>query len=132
MKLLLKEAFGYAMASACALVVDVTILGVLVRYFDWWYLAAATTSFMAGLIVAYVLSVKLVFKRRRLRDPRTEFAGFAAIGAAGLVLNAAIIFVAVKYFGVYYLVAKCLAAGFTFVCNFFSRRQLLFVQRSSA
>jgi putative flippase GtrA len=132
MKIILKEAFGYAAASACALVVDLTILGILVHYFAWWYLAAATTSFLSGLFVAYILSVKLVFKQRRLRDARTEFASFAAIGAAGLAVNAAVIFIAVKYFGVYYLVAKCIAAGFTFICNFVSRRQLLFVQHSSA
>jgi putative flippase GtrA len=132
MKALLKEAFGYTLASVCALAVDLTILGILVRFFNWGYLAAATTSFLSGLVVAYMLSVNLVFKQRRLRDTRTEFASFAAIGAAGLALNAAVIFLAVKYFGVYYLVAKCIAAGFTFICNFVSRRQLLFVQRSSA
>src|ERR1700681_4383523 len=49
------------------------LLWVLVHYFSWWYLAAATTSFLAGLIVAYALSVMLVFKRRRLKDPRLEF-----------------------------------------------------------
>jgi putative flippase GtrA len=46
-----------------------------------------------------------------------------------LAINAAVIFAAVKYFGVYYLVAKCVAAGFTFVFNFISRRQMLFVHR---
>jgi putative flippase GtrA len=132
MKLLLKEAFGYAVASACALLVDMTVLAILVHYFAWWYLAAATFSFVSGVFVAYALSVKLVFKQRRLRDRRTEFASFAAIGTIGLAVNAAVIYVAVKYFGLYYLVAKCVAAGFTFICNFFSRRQLLFVQRSPA
>jgi putative flippase GtrA len=132
MKVLLKEAFGYTVASACALLVDVTVLGVLVHYFAWWYLAAATASFLSGVFVAYALSVKLVFKQRRLRDRRTEFASFAAIGTVGLAVNAAVIFVCVKYFGLHYLVAKCIAAGFTFICNFISRRQFLFVQRSSA
>jgi putative flippase GtrA len=132
MKILLKEALGYAVASGCALVVDMAVLATLVHYFGWWYLAAATVSFLSGVLVAYALSVKLVFKQRRLRDRRTEFVSFVAIGTLGLALNAAVIFVAVKYFGLYYLVAKCVAAGFTFICNFISRRQLLFVQRSPA
>jgi putative flippase GtrA len=42
-----------------------------------------------------------------------------------------VIFVAVKYLGLHYLAAKCVAAGCTLVCNFISRRQILFVQRSS-
>jgi putative flippase GtrA len=130
MNIILKEGFGYLIASGCALVVDVAILFILVQYFSWGYLAAATASFSAGVSVAYALSVTLVFKQRRLADRRTEFLGFAAIGAAGLAINAAVIFFAVKYLGLHYLIAKCFAAGFTFVCNFVSRRQFLFVQRA--
>ncbi len=85
---------------------------------------------MSGLIVGYVLSIRMVFNYRRLKDQRIEFLSFAAIGSVGLGINAAVIFAAVKYFGIYYLVAKCVAAGFTFLFNFFARRQMLFVRRS--
>jgi putative flippase GtrA len=124
----IREALGYAVASACALVFDMALLWLLVRFGRVEYLLAATISFLAGTVVAYSLSVRLVFKQHRLDDRRTEFLGFAAIGTAGLGVNAAVIFIAVKYWGLYYLVAKCVAAGFTLVCNFISRRQLLFVQ----
>ena len=129
MKIVIQEALRYTAVSACALFVDITILFILVHYFSWWYLGAATASFLAGLLVGYALSVTLVFKYRRLRDQRLEFASFAAIGAVGVVINAAAISFAVKYLGLHYLVAKCGAAGFTFVWNFVARRQLLFVQR---
>jgi putative flippase GtrA len=131
MKLLIKEAFGYGVASACALVVDVSILAALVHDFAWGYLSAATTSFLGGMAVAYFLSVTLVFKQRRVRDRRTEFVTFAAIGGVGLALNAAVIFACVDYLGLHYLVAKCIAASLTFISNFILRRQLLFVRRSS-
>jgi len=132
MKLWFHEAFGYAAASACALLVDMAILFTLVRYFSWWYLAAASVSFTVGIFVAYVLSVTLVFKHRRLEDRRIEFATFAVIGAIGLALNAAVIFACVRYLGLNYLVAKCIAASVTFICNFLSRRHLLFMRRSAA
>lgn len=127
-----REILGYAAASGCALLVDIAILAVLVQYLRWWYLAAATASFLAGLFVAYAISVTFVFKRRRFEDRITEFGGFAAVGAVGLAVNAAVIFLAVKYFGINYLVAKGIAAGLTFICNFVSRRQLLFVERQIA
>jgi putative flippase GtrA len=130
MKIILKEGFGYLVASGCALVVDVAILWILVQYLSWPYLAAATTSFIAGVAVAYTFSVKLVFKQRRLADRRAEFLSFTALGGVGLAINAAMIFFAVKFLGLHYLIAKCIAAGFTFVCNFVSRRQFLFVQRA--
>ena len=132
MRLWIREAFGYMVVSACALIVDITILFILVHYFSWWYLGAATTSFLAGLTVAYALSVGLVFKYRRLKDRRLEFVSFAAIGAGGVAINAAAMFFGVEYLGLHYLIAKCGAAGITFVWNFVARRQLLFVQRRAA
>jgi len=124
----LKEAVGYAAASGCALVFDVTILWSLVHFFSWNYLVAATISFFSGTVVAYALSINLVFEQRRVKDRCAEFATFAAIGTASLAINAGVIFLAVRYLGLYFLVAKCVAAGFTFVCNFVTRRQFLFVQ----
>lgn len=131
MKRLLREAAGYAVASGCALAVDMTLLWVLVRFMSVGYLAAATASFLAGAVVAYRLSVKLAFKQHRLDNERAEFAGFIAIGMLGLAVNAAVIAVAVKYAGLHYLVAKGIAAGCTFTCNFIARRQILFVRYSA-
>jgi putative flippase GtrA len=127
----LTEALGYAAASGCALLCDVTLLWLFVHFLGWNALAAATLSFLAGTVVAYALSVRLVFQHRRLQDRRAEFASFAAIGTAGLAVNAAVIFVAVKYWGLYYLAAKGIAAGFTLVCNFITRRQLLFTRHAA-
>jgi len=131
MKTVIREAVGYGAASVCALAVDMAILTLLVHYGGWGYLAAATVSFTAGLVVAYAISVKFVFKHRRLDDSRAEFASFAALGTLGLCVNALIMSAAVRIGGLHYLLAKCIAAGFTFVCNFIARRQLLFVQRLS-
>lgn len=132
MKTLIKEALGYTAASGCALLVDVTILWSLVHYLSWDYMPAAATSFLIGAVVAYELSVRLAFTQHRLRDRRAELASFVAIGTLGLAVNAAVMFVAVRYAGLHYLIAKGVAAGFTFTCNFVARRQLLFVRYNSA
>jgi uncharacterized membrane protein len=131
MRTVIQEAVGYTAVSACALCADVTILYVLVHYFSWWYLAAATVSFLAGLLLGYTLSVTLVFKYRRLKDQRTEFASFAAIGFVGVAINAAAMALGVNRLRLHYLVAKCGAAGLTFLWNFAARRQFLFVRRRS-
>src|SRR5882672_9158132 len=85
MRTVIQEALKYAAVSACAFIVDITILFILVHYFSWPYLGAATASFSVGLLVGYALSVTLVFKYRRLNDQRLEFVSFAAIGAVGVV-----------------------------------------------
>jgi putative flippase GtrA len=128
---LVKEVLGYGAASVCALAVDMGILWILVRFFGWGVLAATTVSFLAGATVAYLVSLKLAFKQHRLRDRRAEFLTFVAIGTAGLAVNAIVMTAAVRYWGLHFLLAKCVAAGFTFVCNFIARRQILFVVHST-
>ncbi len=132
MKILVQEAVRYAAVSACAFIVDITVLFVLVHYLSWWYVAAATASFLVGLLFTYVLSVTRVFKNRRLQDSRFEFASFAGIGVVGAGINAGVISFGVKVLGMQYLLAKCGAAGFTLVWNFAARRQFLFVRRRAA
>ena len=129
MNALTRDAFRYLLASGCAFLADIGVLWVLVQYFSWWYLAAATASFMCGMLVAYLLSIAMVFDYRRINDQRIEFLSFAGIGGLGLAINAGVIFMAVRYFGVHYLAAKCIAAGLTFAFNFLARRQFLFVER---
>ena len=131
MRRLLDEAMRYLLASGCALLVDVSTLWFLTQVLAWQYLLAATASFMAGAVVAYVLSVTLVFTQHRLQDRRAEFLSFIAIGGVGLAVNTGVIFLGVQYLGLQVLFAKALAAGFTFVCNFILRRQLLFVRVAS-
>jgi putative flippase GtrA len=128
---LLRELLGYGAASACALAADMAVLWALVHFLAWGYLAAATASFLVGAVVAYQLSTAIAFKQHRLANRKTEFASFVAIGALGLLVNAAVIYIGVNLLELHYLIAKCLAAGFTFSCNFVARRQLLFVRRTA-
>ncbi len=131
MKGLFKQVVGYGAASTCALAADITILWLLVQFCGWTYLAAATVSFLSGAVVAYALSIRLAFHQHRFPDPSLELVSFVAIGAVGLVINAAVISLAVRYLGLHYLLAKCVAAGFTFIFNFIARRQILFVRHSA-
>jgi putative flippase GtrA len=132
MRALVREAAGYAVASGCALLLDMSILFYLAHFEHWNYEIAAAVSFLSGSVVAYRVSTRIAFRHRRLRDRRIEFASFVAIGTAGLAVNAAVIYAAVAGFGLPVMAAKCVAAGFTFACNFACRRQLLFVARRVA
>lgn len=123
---LAREVLAYGAASAVAFAFDFGALAVLVQVAGWHYLAAATAAFLIGALVAYLLSVKYVFRFRRIDDRRVEFAGFAAIGALGLAVNAAAMFAGVEWLGLHYLVAKIVAGGFTFALNYVVRRLTLF------
>jgi putative flippase GtrA len=120
------EAAKYAAASAAALIVDTGLLLLLTRIAGWYYLLAATASFLAGATVAYVLSVRFVFTAHRLHSRSLEFTSFVLLGLFGLAVNSLVLFVTVGRLGMDLLYAKAVAACFTFLANFALRRQLLF------
>ena len=129
MKQLLSEAVAYAAVSAIAFGIDFAMLYVLVEAAGWHYLLAATCSFLAGSVAAYVLSTRLVFRYRRLNDRNLEFTVFAGIGAIGVLVNGIVMYALVESFGVQYLVAKVASASLTFGANFLLRRWALFSPR---
>ncbi len=61
-KILTREALLYAAMTAFLPCVDIALLWILVRYFSWPYLVAASVSFSSGILVGYILSVTGVFK----------------------------------------------------------------------
>lgn len=123
---LLWEVSGYGLVSAIALAVDMSLLRGLVNWAGWHYLPASAVAFSAGATVAYLLSVRFVFPVRKLHNPYLEFISFLGLGLAGLVVNAAALFVAISAAGLGLITAKLLAAGCTFATNFTLRRQFLF------
>ena len=120
------DAFGYGAASALALAVDWGSLIVMTSYLGLHYLIAAALAFSFGLAVAYVLSVKLVFRGRSKYSPSGELFGFLVTGLAGLALNQMLIFAFVEGLHLPVAAAKAPTAVLCFAFNFLSRRFFLF------
>lgn len=129
MQKLLKEVVLYGAASALAFALDVCLLWALVEYAHIHYLLAAAFAFIAGTVVAYTLSIRTIFSYRSVADARLEFTAFAAVGVVGLIVNLAVLRIAVGTLGVHFLVGKMVSVVFTFSLNFGLRRFLLFSRR---
>ena len=120
-----REFAGYFACSALALGLDTALYGMGLAAglaLPW----AAALGFVAGLVLAYVLSVRWVFRVRRVRQRWAEFAVFAAVGAAGLLLTEGLLWLSVTHYSMQPLIAKLLTAGGVFVFNFVARKTLLF------
>ena len=122
------EGLRYFAASALALTVDFSTYVGLIRLGQVHYLAAAPIGFALGLATVYALSVRWVFRIRRLADRRAEFALFALIGLAGMALNQLAVYAGVEFLAANYEIAKLLSAGIVFCFNFASRKLLLFTR----
>jgi putative flippase GtrA len=122
------EGTRYLLASAVAFAVDFAAYVGLIRLAGWHYLLAAPAGFALGLFAVYVLSVRWVFRVRRLRDARLEFAIFAAIGVLGMGVNEAVIYAAVEHARLSFELAKLASAAVVFSLNFALRKLLLFTR----
>lgn len=122
------EGVRYLAASALALGIDFGAYAGLIRLAGVHYLVAAPIGFALGLATIYLLSIRWVFKERRLADRRAEFALFALIGLAGMALNQLIIYASVRLLASSPEVAKIISAGVVFCFNFICRKLLLFTR----
>lgn len=122
------EGTRYLLASAVAFAIDFAAYVGLIRLAGWHYLLAAPAGFALGLLAVYVLSVRWVFRVRRLQNARVEFAIFAAIGVLGMGVNEAVIYVAVEHARLSYELAKAASAAVVFAINFALRKALLFTR----
>ena len=123
---LFHEGWKYFLVSALTLALDLAVYWTLIEVAKVYYLAANVVSVSTGLVANYVLSVAFVFSHRRLKSRRAEFAGFVAIGLAGLAVNEAGVALLVGGVGLSRVLGKIGAAGVSFLFNFLVRRSLLF------
>lgn len=121
----LKEFIFYGMASGVALVIDVSLLFLLLSL-GVHYLLSATAGFLVGLACIYLISIRWVFRRRRLLDKRKEFLVFSIIGLMGIGFNALILFGVVDILHGSVVVGKFISVVLVFLWNFFARRSILF------
>jgi putative flippase GtrA len=121
-----REFLVYSSGALAAFCVDLAVLTLLVEFTAIHYLVAATTAFVLGTAVVYWVSVRHAFVFRRVKNSSGEFSLFVAIGIGGVVLNAAVIYIAVEVFELHYLIGKLASASVTFMSNYGLRKVLLF------
>ena len=124
----MREFIRYFAASAVALLVDAGILALLTSYAGVPYLISGAISFVFGIVVNYLLSIRWVFERRTFGDARVEFALFFLIGIVGLFINELVLWFLTSHFGIYYLFSKGISVIIVFLWNFFARKFFLFAR----
>jgi len=104
-------------------------------FHEHYAVAANSISFVAGLIVNYVISTFWIFRNSKVESKLVEFLGFAAIGLVGLLMTMGI----TKLFEIwladrtslYQILAKIVSTAAAFFWNFFARKILLFSKKEA-
>lgn len=118
--------FGkFAIVGLMSLAVDYALLIFLVEVLKADLFFSTTVSFIASVIVNYVLSMKYVFDHREGMSRKREFTIFAILSAVGLGLNDLYMFVGVTMLNIGYQAMKLISTFLVTWYNFFSRRKFL-------
>ena len=117
----------YFAASLLALAVDMGVLSACLRLLHLSLVWSASFGFVAGAIVAYLLSIRWVFRSRSFAiAPTLEFLTFVGIGVAGLGVTQFVLWLGATELGLLPELVKLGAAGATFIFNYLVRKSLLF------
>jgi putative flippase GtrA len=126
-RLLGSEFSRYFLASLFALGVDFFIFSAGIRLLHLSWATAATIGFFGGAMIAYLLSITFVFKKRHLsRTPLVEFCYFVFIGLCGLVVTQLVLYAGIETFGIIPEFSKVVAAVASFLFNYLLRKITLF------
>lgn len=124
---LANELVRYFAVSLIGLLIDLGLFSVAIRLGDMSWSFAAFLGFAAGVMTVWWLSIHFVFKNRSLsQSPIVEFAGFLAIGIAGLGVTEVALWLGIELLKIQPEFSKLAAAGATFIFNFALRKWLLF------
>lgn len=89
------------------------------------YYASSAVSFIASVVVNYVLSMRFVFVAKEGMSKIQEIMIFITLSMVGLLLNQMIMFLAVELLGMFYALAKVFATVMVTAYNFISRKKFL-------
>lgn len=115
----------FGLVGIISLFVDYGAMFALVEGFALDYFKACAFSYTFSVIVNYVLSMRYVFHGREDISKTKEATIFFILSLIGLLLNQAIMWLAVDFIGIYYGVAKLMSTFMVTGYNFISRKTFL-------
>ena len=122
----LKKLVRYGLVSVAALIIDLTVMMVLIEFFETPILWASGIGFTSGGYISYYVSKHYVFDTKNIRAESEMITMFIIIGFLGLSLNQAIMYIGVEVLKVHYLITKSCALVVVFTFNFLIRGLFVF------
>jgi len=105
---------------------DISALFVLTEYCGMNYLISSAFGFILGTTINYFISIGWVFIKGKFNNPRTEYIIFVVTSAIGLTINQILMYIAVSYLLIHYLVAKFLILAIVSLYNFVTKKYFVF------
>lgn len=121
MKKLIHQVLKFGVVGVLAFIVDYLTLYILTEYIHLYYLISSVLSFLASLIVNYILSIKWVFdvsKKQTIKDVVL----FTVLSTVGLGINSLVLYLSVEVINIHYMIGKLFATFIVMIWNFITRK----------
>ena len=115
----------FASVGIISLAVDYGFMIILNEATDMGYFRACAFSYTLSILVNYVLSMRYVFHGREDMSKSKEVSIFLGLSLVGLGLNQMAMWLLVDVLGIFYAMAKILAALMVTSYNFISKKTFL-------
>lgn len=125
------QLFRYLFVGGAAFLVDYGLLVLLTEVCGLHYLVSATISFIAGLIVNYLLSTSWIFRKSKMENKWAEFLIFSIIGVVGLLLNNLLLYLFTDLAHIHYMISKLITTAIVMLWNFGARKIILFNKKEA-
>ena len=118
----LYEIARFVLVGGACFILDYGLLYILTEYGGLHYLLSAGISFTVSVFVDYWPCLVCVFRGANAQTRRAKMLFFGS-SIAGLGLNQLLMWLLVDIAGIYYMIAKLIAAGIVMVWNYILKRR---------
>ncbi|MDO8514484.1 MAG: GtrA family protein [bacterium] len=109
MNIVIRRMFRYAVASITFFVLDLLVVFVLTGFFHAYYVASVVIGFTTTTVALFFANRTWTFGKN-VHPLRAIYAVLVAVTTLGIVTG--LTYLGVEYFGLYYIVARVVAAWF--------------------
>lgn len=120
----LKQIIRFCVVGGTAFLIEFGVFWLCTHLFGINYLISNCIAFSISVIYNYILSILWVFDTRK-QNKVVEMVIFIALSIVGLGINELILWLAVDFMGIGYLIAKVAATAIVTIYNFISRKLIL-------
>ena len=121
----------YFFVGGAAAIVDIGLFTLFASYLAWPGLPVSIATFILATAINYFLSIKFVFESGIKHTKSVEIIGVFGISALALLVNQAVLYMAIEWFDWNLVISKITATGTVFFWNYFGRSKLIFAQNSN-
>lgn len=121
-----RQLFRYCLSGGLAFAVDAGTLWILTEKFGVYYQVGVAVGYLLGLTITYFMATLWIFDEHRTDNKIVEFLIFAAIGAVGMALTHAIMWLMVDVVEIQVMIGKVITTGIVTIFNFFAKKIILF------